>query len=125
MNKEELNRLSNKVIGIAINIHKKIGPGFPEKIYQRILAKELEKINLGTKIEKKIEIIWDKQIIGYQYIDLLVENELIIEIKINPEITDLYKAQLLSYLKASNKKLGLIISFGDKIIQIKRIVNKL
>lgn len=122
MNKEELNKLSKKIIGIAIEIHKKLGPGFPEKIYQRILFLELNKAGLKTEKEKKIIIKWEEEIIGYQLVDLLVKDMILIELKIGSEINNLHKAQLLSYLKASNKKLGLILNFGNQVLEIKRIV---
>jgi len=125
MNKEDLDKLSKKIIGIAINVHKNLGPGFPEKIYQKALAIELNKFGLKTEREAKITINWDKKIIGYQFIDLFIENEFIVEIKIAHEISDLYKAQLFSYLKAANKKLGLILNFGRPVLEIKRIVNNL
>jgi GxxExxY protein len=125
MNVGDLNRLTKKVIGVAIKIHKKLGPGFPEKIYQRVLNIELNNSQIKSEIEKKITVKWNEEIIGYQFVDLLAENELIIEIKIANEINELYKAQLFSYLKAMDKKLGLILNFGKSVLEIKRVVNNL
>lgn len=123
MNREELNQLSNKIIGVAIEIHKVIGPGFIEKIYQRILEIELKKVELKTEREKRIIIKWQDEQIGYQIIDFLIENQIILEIKVTSELNQLHQAQLLSYLKATDKKLGLLLNFGESILIPKRVVN--
>ena len=123
MKREELNKLSNKIIGIAIEIHKKIGPGFPEKIYQRILNIELKKAGLKAEREKRVSIKWDGKEVGYQFVDLLVENEMILELKITSELNRLHQAQLLSYLKAVDKRLGLLLNFGEGVLKPKRVVN--
>jgi len=123
MNREELNQLSKKIIGIAIDIHKIIGPGFAEKIYQRILEIELKKEGLQVERERRIIIKWQNEKIGYQIIDFLIENQIILEIKVTSELNKLHQAQILSYLKAADKKLGLLLNFGEGILIPKRVVN--
>jgi GxxExxY protein len=117
------NRLTEEIIGIAINIHKQLGPGLAEKIYQRIMYLELKKTNLRTEREYKITVKWNKCIVGYHIVDFMINDELILELKATGETQDLHKYQLLSYLKAANKKLGLVLNFGSPILGIKRVVN--
>lgn len=125
MTTAELNKLSNIIIGIAIEIHKKLGPGLAEKIYKRILEIELKKAGLLVERERRIIIIWDSNEIGYQIVDFLINNEIILEIKVTSELNQLHQAQLLSYLKVANKRLGLLLNFGEGILNIKRVVNNL
>jgi GxxExxY protein len=123
MNKEELNRLSNKIIGIAIIVHKKLGPGFVEKIYERALLHELKKNNISCVIQVPVKIKYDDISIGGQRIDIIVKDEIILELKSVSDIHNCHRAQLISYLKATNKKLGLILNFAKVKLEIKRIVN--
>jgi GxxExxY protein len=125
MDKEELNKLSNEIIGIAIEIHKELGPGLVEKVYQRILYLELKRYGYSIAREKKVSIIWKKNLVGYQIVDFLINKELILEIKAKESISPIDGAQLLSYLKIAKKRLGLVLNFGPPKLEINRIVNKL
>ena len=125
MTTKQLNELSNKIIGIAIDVHKTLGPGFVEKIYQRAMYIELKNSSIPFEREKKIVIRFKKALLGYQVLDFIIENKLIIEIKAVTEINRIHIAQMLSYLKAANKKLGIILNFANSRLEIKRIVNKL
>ena len=124
MGREELNNLSNQIIGIAIGIHKKIGPGFAEKVYQAILQIEFEKAGLEVEREKRIIIGWDNKEIGYQIVDFMINKEVILEIKVTSELNKLHQSQLLSYLKAADKRLGLLLNFGESVLEVKRVVNQ-
>jgi len=123
MTREELNKLSNKVIGVAIEVHKRLGPGFVEKIYQRILEIEFKKAGLIVEREKRIVIMWNGREVGYQIVDFLINNEIIVEIKVTSDLNQLHQAQILSYLKAMDKRLGLLLNFGEGILKAKRVVN--
>ena len=125
MTTEQLNKLSNKIIGIAIDIHKELGPGFVEKIYQRAMYLELKNSSINFEREKKVDIRFKKALLGYQALDFIIERELIIEIKAVSEINKIHMAQMLSYLKATSKKLGLILNFANDKLEIKRMANKL
>ena len=118
-----LNKLTEKIIGIAIEIHKKLGPGFAEKIYQRVLYLELKKTALKFEREYKIVVMWGKAIVGYHIVDFYAESQLLVELKATSEIQDIHKYQLLSYLKAANKPLGLLLNFGSPTLTIKRVIN--
>jgi GxxExxY protein len=124
MDKDELNRLSKKVIGIAIDIHKQLGPGFAEKIYSRALEIEFREESISFIKEKEIRIAYKKIFLGKQRIDYLIEDELIVELKSVPGINCVHEAQLLSYIKVNDNRLGLILNFGRPVLEIKRLVNK-
>ncbi|MQP25406.1 GxxExxY protein [Flavobacterium sp. LMO8] len=123
---EELNNLSYQIIGCAIEVHRILGPGLLESAYQNCLIFELKKV--GLKVEKEISLpITYKSIEldhGYR-IDLLVNNQIVIELKTVEELTDVHKAQVLTYLKLGNFPLGLLINFHSKILKnnIKRYIN--
>jgi len=123
VNNEQLNQLSGKIIGLAIEIHKKLGPGFIEKIYERALREEFKKGEIRFSSQHEIQIKYGDTSIGGQRLDLLVEGEIIVELKSVSEISEIHQAQLISYLKAADKKVGLILNFAKKKLDIKRIVN--
>ena len=120
---DDLNKLTEQVIGIAIGVHKQLGPGLAEKIYQRVLYLELKKTSLEFERECKIVVRWGRVIVGYHIVDFKINDVLIVEIKATGEIQELHKYQLLSYLKAANKPLGLLLNFGSPTLGIKRIIN--
>jgi GxxExxY protein len=124
MTKEGLNELSNKVIGLAIKAHKALGPGFIERIYEKALAYEFTNENIRFANQAIIKVNYQNVHLGNQRIDFMVEEEIILELKSVSEINNIHMAQLLSYLKTSNKKLGLILNFAKVTLDIKRVVNK-
>ena len=121
---EYLNKLSNEIIGLAIKVHKELGPGFVESIYEKALAYELRKANIKMSCQKIIRVDYENIKIGTQRIDIIVEDLIILELKAVSEINEIHEAQLLSYLKTANIKLGLILNFAKPTLDIKRIVNK-
>jgi GxxExxY protein len=119
------NELSNIVIGVAIDVHNQLGPGLLENVYKQVLHHKLLKEGLSVEIEKSMpvqinEIYLD---LGYK-IDLLVEKKLVLELKSVKEITNVYVAQALNYLKMGNFKLGLILNFNVSQMKsgIKRVI---
>lgn len=122
MNAEQINELSNKIIGYGIKIHKTLGPGFVEKIYAKALVCEFKKNRINFTQEKSIKIKYDNTLLGEHRLDFLIEDEIILEIKAVFEINNFHMAQILSYLKATNKKLGLILNFSRSKLEIKRVV---
>jgi len=120
---KELNDLSHQIIGIAIEIHKKLGPGFQEKIYEKALLREFEKAGIGFEKQKIVRVDYNGIGLGNQRIDLLVNGEIILEIKACTKIIPIYRDQVISYLKTTNKKLGLILNFGRRKLEIKRVVH--
>ena len=122
----EINDLSYKIIGLAIDVHKELGPGLLESAYQECLYYEIK--NAGLKVEKELALpITYKDIThdhGYR-IDLLIENKLVLELKTVENFTDVHFAQILTYLKLGNYPLGLLINFNSKILKsnIKHFIN--
>jgi len=125
MNAEEINGLSNRIIGYGIKIHKALGPGFIEKIYSKAFAYELEKDKIKFTREKPIKVKYEGLLLGEHRLDFLIEDEVILELKAVYEINNFHIAQILSYLKATDKKLGLILNFSRSKLEIKRTVHKL
>lgn len=120
--KYPLSELTEKIIGAAIKVHKNLGPGFMEKIYQRAMYLELKNYSIRYKREEPINIYYRGINLGYEKVDFNVENKIIVELKTVSEIQEIHKAQLISYLKASECKIGLILNFAKQKLEIKRIV---
>jgi GxxExxY protein len=111
------------IIGAAIEVHKILGPGLLETIYEQALCYEFELRGIQYKRQLNVDVLYKGKIIKGQRLDLLAENEIVIEVKSTFKIPDVAIAQILSYLKATSLKRGLIINFGGKRLAdgIKRI----
>tara|TARA_R110000868_G_scaffold163368_1_gene395572 strand:- start:1031 stop:1408 length:378 start_codon:yes stop_codon:yes gene_type:complete len=122
------NELSYKIIGAAMEVHQNLGPGLLESVYEAALAYDLIEMGIGVKTQVPVPLIYKevKQDVGYR-LDLLVENKVIVEIKSLERLAPVHFAQTLTYLKLSDKKLGLLINFNTKLLKegIHRVVNKL
>lgn len=122
------NDLSKIIVDKCYKIHTQLGPGLFESVYEEILGRELIKENLLIERQKGIPVVWDevKTEIGFRA-DLIVENKVIIEIKSVEVLAPVHHKQLLTYLRLTNLKLGLLINFNEALIKdgIKRIVNGL
>ena len=120
------NEISSKIIGAAIEVHKQLGPGLLESTYETCLAYELKQMGLDVKQQQALPVVYKevKLDAGYR-IDLLIENKVIIEIKSVEALADIHTAQLLTYLKLKDLKLGLLINFNSvRVIDgLKRILN--
>ena len=120
------NEISSKIIGAAIEVHKQLGPGLLESTYETCLAYELKQMELDVKQQQALPVVYKevKLDAGYR-IDLLVENKVIVEIKSVDALADIHTAQLLTYLKLKDLKLGLLINFNSvRVVDgLKRILN--
>jgi GxxExxY protein len=121
--KHRLNSISEKIIGYAFNVSNTLGAGFLEKVYQNALHLELLDAGFQVEKEKSITISYKGKVIGEYFADLLVNQQVIIEIKAVQSLNEIHQAQLLNYLKATGLHLGLLINFGTPKVQIKRMVN--
>jgi len=122
------NLLSNKIIGTAIELHKKLGPGLLGSAYENALAYDVKEIGLNIKQQVSMPFIYKEIKLDICYrLDLLIEDKVIVEIKSVESLAPVHYAQLLTYLKLSNLKLGLLINFNTKLLKegIHRIVNNL
>ncbi len=124
----ELNKLSSAVIKAAINVHKELGPGLLESVYQQCMIIALEEMGLLVQPEVAVAVVFHGQSIdgaGFR-LDLLVEDSLIVELKSVAEVKPVHKKQLLTYLRLANKELGLLINFNEVLLKngISRIINR-
>jgi len=122
------NEIANKIVNTAYNIHVELGPGLLESVYEEIMYYELKKQGLKVERQKAIPVIWDKIKMPIAFrTDLIVEEKVIIELKSVENIAPVHPKQLLTYLKITGLKLGLLINFNEKLIKngITRIVNNL
>jgi len=123
----ELNQLSSLIIKAAIKVHKELGPGLLESVYQRCMVIELENSVLRVQSQVPVPIFYQNRKIhddGFR-IDLLVEDTIIVELKSVEKVQNVHKKQLLTYLKLANKPLGLLINFNEVLLKngITRIIN--
>ncbi len=114
--------LSYEIIGIAMKIHRDLGGGFLEKVYENAFSLLLEKSDISFEVQKELDILYYDKIIGRYIADLIVEDKIIVELKTVDKITEIHLAQTINYLKISNKKLGLIINFKNKSLEYRRVV---
>jgi len=124
--KKKLNMITENIIGAAIDVHRELGPGLLESSYEVCLAHELAKRGLHFERHKELPITYQEVRIDCGYrIDLLVESEVIVELKAIEKLQPIHQAQLLTYLKLSGCRVGLIINFNLRILKdgIKRLVN--
>ena len=127
MEERELNELSSKIINAAINVHKELGPGLMEGVYNTCMQIELRNMGLEVQSEVPLPVIYREQRIseGGFRLDLLVEDQIIVESKSVESVQDIHKKQLLTYLRLANKPLGLLINFNEVLLKkgITRIIN--
>ena len=125
---KDINNITDKIISAAIAVHRELGPGLLESAYEACLVYELVQRGLSMEQQKTLPVIYrDVRVdCGYR-IDLFVENQVIVELKAVEKLESIHRAQLLSYLKLSGCKVGLLINFNVKILKdgIHRIVNDL
>jgi len=120
-----LNTLTQQIIGAAIEVHKHFGPGLLESAYERCLAYELGCLGLQVEEQKPLPLVYKEITIEQGYrLDLLVEGQVVVELKTVEQLTDVHEAQVLTYLKLSNCKVGLLINFNVKVLRygIRRFV---
>lgn len=122
----ELNELTEKIIGCAIKVHRTLGPGLLESVYEVCLVHELRKAGLRVEKQVPVPIIYDGIALDACYqLDVVVEDSIILELKSVERIMPIFEAQPLTYLKLTNRKLGLIINFNTQLLKngIKRMAN--
>lgn len=112
-------KLTEKIIGCAFTVHKKLGSGFLEKVYENALAIELKKNGLKAEQQYPIPVKYDEYLVGDYYADILVENEIVVEIKAVENLNKKHEAQVVNYLNGTGLDIGLLINFGESV-EIKR-----
>ena len=126
MNRDKLNILSKEILDAAIAVHREMGPGLLEAVYQQCLVKELRMRNILVEVMVSVPLVYKGQVLHKDYIiDILVENEIILELKAIEAILPVHEAQIISYLKLAKKRLGFLINFNVPLLKngFKRFVN--
>jgi GxxExxY protein len=114
----ELNVLTRKIIGAAIEVHRHLGPGLLESAYETCLAYELEKLGLSFERQKALPLVYKEIRLDQGYrVDLLVERRVIVELKVVDQIAPVHEAQVLSYLRFSGCEIGLLLNFNVKLLK--------
>jgi GxxExxY protein len=123
-NVKDLNKITEKIIGCAIEVHRNLGPGLLESIYESALCYEFDENNIEYARQFSVPVIYKGHVLGEYRLDVLVENEVIVELKAVDRIEPVFEAQLLSYLRVTGKKLGLLINFNVPVLKkgIKRVI---
>jgi GxxExxY protein len=116
--------ITSKIIGCAMIVHKTLGNGFQEVIYQRALEIEMRLANLNFYREFEMQIIYREEQIGTRRVDFLVENTISVELKAITKLEEVHFAQAINYLEAYNLEIGLLINFGETSLNFKRLTNK-
>lgn len=116
--------LTSKIIGCAMTVHKALGNGFQEVIYQRALAIEMSLSGIEFSREFEMPIFYRKEQIGTRRVDFLVEGVVSVELKAITKLEDVHFAQAINYLEAYNLEVGLLINFGETSLNFKRLTNK-
>lgn len=114
--------ISYKIIGIFFKVHKILGCGFPEKVYQKALEIELKNEGIFFEKEKEFEVDYNGQMVGRFRLDMIVDNKIIIELKAIERLPKVFREQLISYLKATPYELGFLVNFGGPKLEYIRIV---
>jgi GxxExxY protein len=116
-----LQSVTGRIIGCAFRVANALGHGFIEKVYENALAHEMRKSGLGVVQQREIVVFYDDVIVGEYTADLIVEDQVIVELKVVPALSDVHLPQCRNYLRATGKPLCLLINFGRSQVEIRRI----
>jgi len=117
--------LTEKIIGCAYRVYNKMGFGFLESVYEKCMLIELNKQELTAEAQKPIKVYYENEIVGEFIADIIVNDTVILELKSVREIIKAHEVQLVNYLSATDKPVGLIINFGERKVEIKRKIKEL
>ena len=124
MDAKELNLITERIIGCCIEVHRELGPGLLESIYEKALMTEFNLNSIQYTNQVVVPVIYKKQNIDEYRLDFLIEDEIVLELKAVDRIEPIFEAQVLTYLKVTEKKIGLLINFNNVLLKngIKRII---
>lgn len=121
--RQEINRITEKIIGCVYKVSNTLGSGFLEKVYENSLALELRRAGFEVKQQHNIQVLYEGMVVGDFVADLLIEEKVLIELKVVKALDDVHTAQCLNYLKATGLAVYLLVNFGKPKVEIKRIVH--
>jgi len=116
----EYEELTHRIIGCAYQVFNQLGFGFLESVYQKAMVIELTKDNLKVEPERPLTVYYDNEIVGDFYVDLLVEEEIVVELKSMENLSKAHEVQLVNYLNGLKRNIGLLINFGPSGVDVKR-----
>ena len=116
--------LTYSIIGAAMEVHRELGPGFLESVYQKALTHELAMRQIGFEAERRVSVIYKGHVVGVFDVDLLVEGKVIVELKAVAQLNHAHHAQVINYLAATRLELALLINFGEASLRHKRIIRQ-
>jgi GxxExxY protein len=116
--------LTEQILAVCFEVSNELGAGFLESVYQNALIIALQARGLSLKQECPLTVFFRKQIVGQFYADVLVENKIIVELKAVTELSDIHKAQVINYLKATDIEVGLLVNFGSPKLEYRRYENR-
>lgn len=116
--------ITEKVVGCAMRVHQKMKNGYLESVYQNCLAIELDKAGVQYTKEVELPIYYEEVKVGKRRVDFLIEEKIVVELKAQVELTNAHLAQGLNYLETHNLEIGLLINFGAKSLQFRRLINE-
>jgi GxxExxY protein len=114
--------LSYTIIGTAMEVHRKLGCALPEQIYNKALALEFTKLGIPCDRERYYKVAYDQEMLGKFFVDLLIDNKIILELKSDERITLNHESQLFTYLHISGIRVGYVLNFGVRKLQFKRLI---
>ena len=115
--------LSYRVMQAIFEVHNTLGPGFLESVYEEALARELEMREIPFTRQEEVKVTYKGEVVGTHRLDLVVDGKIVLELKAVSELNNIFKQQLLSYLKASGLRLGILVNFGTPRVESIRIAN--
>ena len=121
--KYKYSELTGNIIGCAMEVHRKLGNGFQEVVYQRALEEEFAIRDISAQREFEMYIFYKGKVVGTRRVDFFVEDTVSVEIKALAELEDVHLTQAINYLEAYNLEIGLLINFGTKSLEFKRLIN--
>ena len=120
---DEEEQLTRRIIGSALEVHRALGPGFLEAVYQAALVRQFGCDGVDFEREREVTIDFKGAPVGKHRLDFLIAGRVIVELKAVEDISNAHKAQVRSYLKATRLRLGLLVNFGQELLQVKRVLN--
>lgn len=118
----EFEALSGRIIEAAIDVHRRLGPGFLESIYENAMKVALRRANLPFESQAEIRVVYEAEEVGVHRLDLIVDRQIVVELKAIKALEDIHFAQVRSYLKATGLRVGLLMNFNSPTLVVKRIV---
>ena len=114
--------LSYQVVGLAMDVHNELGGGFLEKVYENAMVVQFKHKDISAEQQKPVPVYFKAEVVGEYFADIVVENKILLELKVADVITDMHRAQAFHYLKATSYRLALILNFGKRKLTYERIV---